>query len=357
VPGWHKQTKKIVDEGKLSIAGIVQEQHPDRAVLYMQWQQMNWPVLSDPFNDLGILVVPITLLIDEHGIIRYRNPKQNELEKFLVTEYSDDAKKQDVELLPKNISKLKKLVSNKKTMGEVHFRLGVAYRMRFDSEKAEASDFENAVIHWRKALELNPNQYIWRRRIQQYGPRLDKPYSFYDWIAQARKDISKRGEIPSSLVAEPSGAEYAIPERSRKKFKIRKDSKLKHPDPENKVLQDTEGLISNRVVIVSSTNKKQSVVRVHLTLEPVEGTTWTNDAGNVSFHINPELGVAIKDIKIPELPKLASSKETRVIEFELHNTGNKKRPKKIKGSVFYYVCTKIDNTCQYLRQDIDIVIE
>ena len=58
----------------------------------MQWQQMDWPVLADPFNELGIKVVPITLLIDRHGIIRYKNPKGKELSKFLESEYQDDAK-------------------------------------------------------------------------------------------------------------------------------------------------------------------------------------------------------------------------------------------------------------------------
>jgi len=76
--------------------------------------------------------------------------------------------------------------------------------MRFDSISPQTQDFEKALKHWQIALDMNPSQYIWRRRIQQYGPRLDKPYSFYDWITQARKDILKRGETPVELNAEPS---------------------------------------------------------------------------------------------------------------------------------------------------------
>ena len=49
-------------------------------------------------------------------------------------------------------------------------------------------------------LDIDPNQYIWRRRIQQYGPRLDKPYPFYDWgAASAREEIAARGETPVGL--------------------------------------------------------------------------------------------------------------------------------------------------------------
>jgi hypothetical protein len=39
---------------------------------------------------------------------------------------------------------------------------------------------QKAVQYWTMALDMDSNQYIWRRRIQQYGPRLEKPYSFYD---------------------------------------------------------------------------------------------------------------------------------------------------------------------------------
>ena len=66
--------------------------------------------------------------------------------------------------------------------GPTHFHLGVTYRKRYDSDHRQLEDFRKAVEHWDQALDIDPNQYIWRRRIQQYGPRLDKPYSFYDWV-------------------------------------------------------------------------------------------------------------------------------------------------------------------------------
>ena len=356
MPGWHKQTKKLVEQGKLSVAGIVQEQHPDRASLYMQWQQMDWPVLADPFNDLGIFVVPITLLIDEHGIIRYRNPKARELRNFLEIEYLNDSKEQSLQILPTSIEELEKLTSDKNLnsddIARTHFRLGVAYRMRFDSNKSEPNDFEKAMKHWQIALEQNPNQYIWRRRIQQYGPRLDKPYSFYDWVVQARVDITKRGEEPKTLITEPSGAELALPEKGSRKNSSKNNLKQKHPDPRNKLTHDIKGLVSSKYVVVSSTNRKQAAVRIHLTLQPSDQTTWTNEAGNVSFHLASDMDVEVKDLKIPTLPNYESTTESRVIEFEIHPKAGKKLPDNIKAAAFYYVCTKTNDVCQFLRQDI-----
>src|SRR5207249_1815342 len=95
--------------------------------------------------------------------------------------------------------------------GPVHFRLSVAYRKRYDSDFRQPGDFERAVEQWSAALGSDPNQHIWRRRIQQSGPRLDKPYAFYDWVTTARKEIAERGEIPKSLSVEPAGAEIAHP--------------------------------------------------------------------------------------------------------------------------------------------------
>ena len=55
------------------MAGIIEEQHPDRAQLFMQWKQMGWPVMVDSLNLLNVPYVPITLEIDEGGVIRFVN--------------------------------------------------------------------------------------------------------------------------------------------------------------------------------------------------------------------------------------------------------------------------------------------
>ena len=61
------------------------------------------------------------------------------------------------------------------------------------------ASFQRAIDAWGQALAIDPNHYIWRRRIQQYGPRLIKPYPFYDWVEQAAREIRARGETPVEL--------------------------------------------------------------------------------------------------------------------------------------------------------------
>ena len=221
MPGWHAKTSELVQAGKLKVLGITQEQHPARTALFMQWHEMEWPVLLDSLNLLGCKSIPFTLLIDEHGIVRYQNPKDAELAAFMEAHYPKPEQTATPETNPtrsspegqlvwggtaernsaiESLTDRLKLSPNEATS---HFRLGVAYRLRHDSAQAEKGDFEKAISSWKTALSIDPSQYIWRRRIQQYGPRLDKPYSFYDWVHQARKDITARGEIPHPLDAEP----------------------------------------------------------------------------------------------------------------------------------------------------------
>ena len=72
-----------MEEGKVQVAGLIQEQHPDRCRLFMQWHQMDWPVLVDSLDLLGFSSVPMTFLIDEHGIIRNRRARPGDLAEFL----------------------------------------------------------------------------------------------------------------------------------------------------------------------------------------------------------------------------------------------------------------------------------
>jgi hypothetical protein len=84
VPVWHEATKKWQEDGKILMAGIIEEQHPDRARLFMQWKQMPWPVLVDSLDILGVSAVPITLAIDEYGVIRMVDPKPAEIEEKFI---------------------------------------------------------------------------------------------------------------------------------------------------------------------------------------------------------------------------------------------------------------------------------
>ena len=69
MPGWHKATRKLQEQGKLQVVGIIQEQHPERCKLFMQWKKMDWPIMVDSFGLLNVSAVPITLGIDEYGVV------------------------------------------------------------------------------------------------------------------------------------------------------------------------------------------------------------------------------------------------------------------------------------------------
>ncbi len=64
------------------MVGILEEQHPDRARLFMQWKQMDWPLMVDSLNLLEMPEVPVTLCMDEYGIIRFVNPPRNDASKL-----------------------------------------------------------------------------------------------------------------------------------------------------------------------------------------------------------------------------------------------------------------------------------
>lgn len=391
MPGWHEKTKQLQEAGKVKMVGIVQEQHPERTRLFMQWKKMGWPILADPLNLLGVEVVPITLLIDEHGIIRTVRPADEDFEKFLATQYDPAqkmptagrkdppdlaklaraARENDPEVwraygdalvlwgrparLEEAIAFYQKALGSKLDEAPTHFRLGVAHRKRFDSEGRQEGDFANAVLHWSRALELNPNQYIWRRRIQQYGPRLEKPYSFYDWVLTAREEIKARGEEPTALSIEPAGAEFAHP------LKAFQESQLpeREPDLQGQILRDTEGFIQVESAVVPPAIKAGEAVRVHVVFRPNKKIKahWNNEVDDLVFWIHPPQGWQADNRQVSvRRPPQPVSIEVRNVEFELKSPGNFKGSISVPAYALYYVCEDVNGTCLYRRQDMTVTV-
>jgi len=168
--------------------------------------------------------------------------------------------------------------------GPLHFCLGVAYRKRYDSDFRRPEDFERAAA----ALDLDPNQYIWRRRIQQYGPRLDKPYPFYDWVAMARKDITARGETPVPLSVEPAGGEIAYPEKTFSGTQL----SVREPDPQGRILRDDGQFVRVETTVVPDTRAEAVSARVHVMCRPnpANKAHWNNEAGNMVFWVSSPPG-------------------------------------------------------------------
>ena len=323
MPGWHEATKQLQQQGKIQMVGIIQEQHPDRCRLFMQWKQMDWPILVDSLNQLEVTAVPITLAIDEYGIIRHKGLSLQDAETieevFLNQSFDapgDEQRSASANPASPDIESLRAAAeggaeqdlrhyANQLTvwggpgqMGAAigayqdvitadsrhdpddfasdHFRLGVAFRKRYDSDHREADDFQLAVQHWKTALDLDPNQYIWRRRIQQYGPRLDKPYPFYDWVPEARAAISARGETAVELAVEPRGAEFAKP---LEHFETGAAAAAE-PDPGGRIHRDEGQFVHAEATVVPPVVAPGETIRVHVTMRPNLETKshWNNEA-------------------------------------------------------------------------------
>lgn len=382
------------------MVGIIQEQHPDRCRLFMQWKQMDWPVLVDSYNLLGVSVVPITLAVDEHGIIRHTGLRRVNTawltESFVDQQYDKpteagtaprksmslkkarkqaeqnpnvenwrayadlatrQVRKGDSKHLSLAIEAYEKCLSLNNDEADLHFRLGTAYRKRYDSSDRRSTDFQKAVDHWNNALALDPNNYIWRRRIQQYGPRLMKPYPFYDWIQQARDDVRDRGKTPAELVAEPSGAELAHPSRN---FQTA-ESTGKEPDPKARITRDGGALIKIETTVVPPIVTQGGAARVHLVFVPNGRVKshWNNEAGDSVLWIDPPQGWRVdRRLHVMSNAPKPVSHEMRSLEFEIRCLKNANSGKtRIPAYALYYVCEGADGKCLYRRQDVSIEVE
>ena len=376
-------------DGRLQMLGIVQEQHADRARLFMQWKQMNWPLMFDPLNQLGVDVVPITLLLDEGGVIRFRNPDADDVKAFLVTDYQTDEsfaptgpravdlpRVREAARAPQpgdpvgladqlvlwggagDLSAAIELYQSRLEAvpddGVVSFRAGVAYRKRYDSSARQEGDFQRASQSWTRALELNPNQYIWRRRIQQYGPRLEKPYAFFDWVQTARQEIRVRDERPHPLLVEPRGAELANPSR-----KLDGATDVLEPDPRGKIVRDHRGYVVGSYTTVPAVVKPGGAVRVHVELKPDSRRKahWNNEVEGVEFWVGEIAGLKLdQHYQQLALPSAEVSTETRNIEFELRVPEDAEGPVELNAYALYYVCEDRNGTCLYRRLDLPIKI-
>ena len=401
MPVWHEAAKKWVADGRLVMLGVIQEQHADRCRLFAQWQRFGWPILHDPINLLELQAVPIVVAIDEHGIVRAVRPDVETFEAdFLNRTFADDASQPDPPALtplgedpgdPTRIDAVREQASNQSTAnawrslgdalaiwagadghdealaayeralalgpddGNTLFRLGVIYRMRFDSPGRRAGDFQLAVDYWGRALATDPNQYIWRRRIQQYGPRLDKPYPFYDWVREAAAEVRARGEQPIALAVEPTGAEIAHPS---KEFGASAGAAVS-PDPQGRIHRDQGGLIRVEVAVVPAEVRGGETARVHVTFFPNPDVKahWNNESEPLRLWIDPPEGWRVSDrlLAAPQGDR-PETNEIRRLDFEVEAPSGGHGVARAAAYALYYVCEDVGGTCLFLRQDIEIAV-
>jgi hypothetical protein len=357
----------------------------------MQWKGMDWPILVDAENRLGVSVVPVTLLIDEHGIIRHAvstpSRSQATFESFLATDYDRPARlpeaprPPDLEALAAlaeasnsaadwmeygdalalwggetrlqpAVAAFRHALDTEPANGAAEFHMGVTYRRLYDTGAGVPDDFTRAVEHWSRALELDPNNYIWRRRLQQYGPRQEKPYPFYDWVVTAREEIAARGEQPVALAVEPRGAELARPQQG---FDVTEPPA--EPDPEGRVLRDPGRYVKLAATQVPRSVAAGQVARVHLEFRPQTAAEshWNNEARGLVVWLEPpeawQLGERHLSLPLPPEPV---SGEPRQVEFELRAPETSNGEATLSGYALYYVCEGVNGACLYRRQDLKL---
>lgn len=333
---------------------------------------MGWPLLLDAMNLLEVTAVPLTYLIDEHGVVRYERPTDEDLEVFLAADYpppSSSAPPRSLSPAPGSAEELT-LWGGEEALDDAivaferreespfqSFRLGVAYRERYDSEQRHDGDFSSAVTHWVRALELDPNQYIFRRRIQQYGPRLDKPYSFYDWIHEAREAITARGETPMPLAVEPGGAEFATPVE---RFAAETDgSDQEEPDRAGRIRRDEKPLIDIETVTVPSSVEPGASVRAHVLMRPDASLKahWNNEVDELVLWVAAPEGFNVdRRYHRVAVPPEAVSQELRRVEFEIEAPEDFSGTVSVPAYALYYVCEDVNGTCLYRRQDVEVTL-
>ena len=372
--------------------GIIQEQHPDRCRLFMQWREMKWPIMVDALNRTQIRVVPVTYAIDQHGVIRFVNLKPEQLDEFMDTNYPEPVRPAHRPPMQPSLQRLEaatrqgslqawraygdalflwgpparldeairayeKTLEKDPNDGASHFRLGSAHRRRYDSPYRSSQDFRTAMHHWTRALALDPNHYIRRRRVQQYGPRLTKPYPFYDWVEQARTEIHARGDQPVRLSAEPGGAEIARPS---KHFEVSHTTGSEEIDGADRIHRDTRGFVEVEVVVVPSVIQPGDAVRVHLAMQPNHRIKahWNNEVEPLRLWIAPRAGWQVdRDYVTVANPAEPVSAEDRSLQFEVQSpAGAPSGTFTLPVYALYYVCEDVDGTCLFRRRDIPIEI-
>ncbi len=355
---WQKHLQPYIDRGFVVAIGVVQEQHPDRAKLYKQWRQLGWTIFVDSLNVLDHKVVPIPMGLSINGHVQFPRLTRGNLKAFLDKDErlvdtprprAPHAMKGDEYFYANKPGSLDRAIASygkQKDNRRARFRLGVALRRRADSAARKPGDAQAAATAWTQALAADPNQYIWRRRLQQYGPLLAKPYNFYGWVKQARADIKARGETPIALNPEPRGSE--LMQRGGKV-----DAPPANKDPQGRIARDP-GFVAVDTVVTPARVRPGHVARVRMVIT-IDKAFWNNEADPLTLFVDR---AGVEGVFVHQNPKPASTRETRVLEFDVPIPADEKRKSiAVLGYVLFNLCEKEGGVCRLLRLDVGVMIK
>ena len=142
------------------------------------------------------------------------------------------------------------------------------------------------------------------------------PTAFYDWVVQAKAEISRRGETPVALTVEPYGSELAGPVRDV----LAEASAPVEPDPKGQIHRDEQRLIEAEVVVVPARVRPGQAARVHVTFRPSAAHTahWNNESTPLRVWVAGAEGWTIAS-RLLEAPQgdQPESDEVRRLDFEV----------------------------------------
>ena len=203
------------------------------------------------------------------------------------------------------------------------FQLGVALRMRAETPLARADDFQRALDAWRTALLARPSQSIWRRRIQCFGPVLDKPFAFYTWIE----------EVDDGRLAVPLTVSERLPRSTRipgsrpsSTPQVLLDDTRSLPVDKGEFVRVETAVALNTAAAGGKVRIPIGAARVHVTLRPREGVEWAETAPDGLAARPPVLMLKLpsgwqadsRRIDFPrDIPERSAAEALRRQEFEI----------------------------------------
>ena len=107
MPVWHEALREARRQDRIVLLGVIQEQHAQRGQLFAQWQQLDWPIVHDPINQLQLRGVPVSVVIDEHGVVRAVNPDRDNFVAEFLTQSSPSPARASQAATPPRIQDLR----------------------------------------------------------------------------------------------------------------------------------------------------------------------------------------------------------------------------------------------------------